>query len=327
LVCLRGNVISATDQSVSTRNYNRTWTAEKLVLNSTLASVQNSFNDTGFKSIQLLLITDQLCRDSVSKLVYIAPHPVFAINGVTKLCKNETLNLNATPALMYSYQWKFDQDNFSSGSNYSRLCSIDGNYNLLVIARNGFDCLDSQLRKIRVNPLPVPVITFDGQPSANGKGIDISVSDASGIPVLARNWNFSNGATGNNIKEVLVFTDSVTLFAKLTITDTNGCVGTAQSSKFFIIPNNYYLPNTFTPDGDRVNDEFKLNGYIQVKNFSMKVFNRWGEQVFESKDPNIGWDGSFMGEQVPNGSFVYMVEFEDVTGKKVEKKGYIMVMR
>jgi gliding motility-associated-like protein len=277
--------------------------------------------------MQLLLITDQLCRDSVSKLVYIAPHPVFAINGVTKLCKNETLNLNATPALMYSYQWKFDQDNFSSGSNYSRLCSSDGNYNLLVIARNGFDCLDSQLRKIRVNPLPVPVITFDGQPSANGKGIDISVSDASGIPVLARNWNFSNGATGNNIKEVLVFTDSVTLFAKLTITDTNGCVGTAQSSKFFIIPNNYYLPNTFTPDGDRVNDEFKLNGYIQVKNFSMKVFNRWGEMVYETHDLLGMWDGKFKGEACEQDVYIYTVNGEYFNNELFGFRGTVTLLR
>jgi gliding motility-associated-like protein len=124
-----------------------------------------------------------------------------------------------------------------------------------------------------------------------------------------------------------VFTDSVTLTAKLTITDTNGCTGTTIASKFFIIPNNYYFPNTFTPDGDKINDEFKINGFIQIRNFSMKVYNRWGEQVFESTNPDKGWDGTFMGEKVPNGNFIYIVEFEDMTGNKIEKKGYIMVMR
>ena len=163
--------------------------------------------------------------------------------------------------------------------------------------------------------------------SANGKGIDITVSDVTGIPVNARNWIFSNGSIGNNIKEVLVFTDSVTLIATLTIVDTNGCAGTTSAKRFFVIPNDYFLPNTITPDGNNINDEFKLNGFVQVKNFSMKVYNRWGQQVFESIDPDKGWNGTFMGELVPNGNYIYIMEFEDMNGVKYEKKGYIMVMR
>ncbi len=327
VVCLRGNSLKLTDKSLSTRTYTRTWMAEQSVLNSTALSVQHSFNDTGFKVVQLLIITDQLCRDSLSKQVYIAPHPVFTINGLTELCKDETLNLSASSSSTNTYQWKFDQDNSSNNPSFSRLCSSSGNYKLLVVAANQYNCLDSQIRTIVVNKLPVPVIDFEGLSSANGKGIDIKVTDVTGIPVTARNWLFSNGATGNNISEILVFTDSVTLTAKLTLTDTNGCVGTTIASKFFIIPNDYYFPNTFTPDGDKINDEFKINGFIQIKNFSMKVYNRWGEQVFESNNPDKGWDGTFMGDKVPNGSFIYMVEFEDMTGNKIEKKGYIMVMR
>ncbi|MFM6984344.1 MAG: PKD domain-containing protein, partial [Chitinophagaceae bacterium] len=327
VLCLRGNLVKMTDKSISSQAYTRTWLADMSVLNSTAFSVQHNFTDTGFKTIQLLLISNQLCRDSISKKVYIAPHPVYTINGLTTICKDETLSLNASPVSANSYQWKFDQDNFSTSSAFSRLCSSAGNFKLLVIATNTFNCIDSQWRDIVVNKLPVPVISFDGLPSSNGKGIDIKVSDVTGIPVNSRNWQFSNGSIGSNISEILVFTDSVTLTAKLTLTDTNGCTGTSALTKFFIIPNSYYLPNTFTPDGDKINDEFKLSGFIQIRNFSMRVYNRWGEQVFESNHPDKGWDGTFMGEKVPNGSFIYIVEFEDMTGTKIEKKGYIMVMR
>ena len=326
VICFRGNNITMSDQSISSRSYNRSWFSDASILSSSNAVYKHSFADTGFKTIQLLVVTDEACRDSSFKRVYIAPHPVFVVSGKKAVCKDDVLFLSASPATN-NYQWKFDQDNTSSGSTFSKLCSTAGNFNLNVNATNAFNCSDTQQVNVKVHALPVPIISFDGVSSSNGKGIDITVSDATGIPVNARNWIFSNGSTGNNIKETLVFTDSVTLTATLTIVDTNGCAGTTKSNRFFVIPNDYFLPNTITPDGNNINDEFKLNGFVQVKNFSMKVYNRWGQQVFESLDPDKGWNGTFMGELVPNGNYIYIMEFEDMSGKKYEKKGYIMVMR
>ncbi|MBL7837300.1 MAG: gliding motility-associated C-terminal domain-containing protein, partial [Bacteroidetes bacterium] len=93
------------------------------------------------------------------------------------------------------------------------------------------------------------------------------------------------------------------------------------------LPNQYFLPNSITPNGDQINDEFKLVGFVNFKSYSLKVYNRWGEMMFNSIDPKQGWNGTFMGEIVPMGSYIYIMEFEDWTGKKVELKGFVSILR
>lgn len=69
------------------------------------------------------------------------------------------------------------------------------------------------------------------------------------------------------------------------------------------------FPNAFTPDGDGTNDVFKPLVYCPVEEYRMQVFNRWGEQVFESFEVNVGWDGTFNGEQAPVDVYVYRVQY------------------
>jgi len=69
------------------------------------------------------------------------------------------------------------------------------------------------------------------------------------------------------------------------------------------------FPNAFTPDGDGTNDIFKPLVYCPVEEYRMQVFNRWGEQVFESFEVNVGWDGMFNGEQAPVDVYVYRVQY------------------
>jgi len=69
------------------------------------------------------------------------------------------------------------------------------------------------------------------------------------------------------------------------------------------------FPNAFTPDGDGTNDIFKPLVYCPVEEYRMQVFNRWGEQVFESFEVNVGWDGTFNGEQAPVDVYVYRVQY------------------
>ena len=77
----------------------------------------------------------------------------------------------------------------------------------------------------------------------------------------------------------------------------------------------FYVPNTFTPDGDGYNQVFKpifSTGYDPY-NFQMLIFNRWGEIVFETYDVNIGWDGSYgdKGLDVQDGTYIYKISFKN----------------
>lgn len=76
----------------------------------------------------------------------------------------------------------------------------------------------------------------------------------------------------------------------------------------------YYIPNTFTPDGDEFNQTFQpyFTAGFDPYDWNMKIFNRWGELVFESNDPNTGWDGTLNGRLVQDGTYVWTVEFKTI---------------
>ena len=87
-----------------------------------------------------------------------------------------------------------------------------------------------------------------------------------------------------------------------------------------------YVPNTFTPNGDGINDTFGIAGEA-IKDFTIQVYNRWGEMIFESANPNQRWDGTFKGVKVPQGAYVYRLTAQGATGKKENREGNLNVIR
>jgi len=93
-----------------------------------------------------------------------------------------------------------------------------------------------------------------------------------------------------------------------------------------------YIPNAFSPNGDGVNDLFQpfLTPDLQIDTYRFAVFDRWGNQVFETTDPNQGWDGTFRGRELPAGVYVYFVDidFTDEDGaEQLTESGEVAILR
>lgn len=100
----------------------------------------------------------------------------------------------------------------------------------------------------------------------------------------------------------------------------------ASNSLTMIKEPNVFYPNAFTPNGDDLNDSFHVKGqFIAV--FEMKVFNRWGELMFTSDDPAVGWDGSFRGNSMPEGTYVFVAKITDQAGRTFERTGSILLLK
>lgn len=87
-----------------------------------------------------------------------------------------------------------------------------------------------------------------------------------------------------------------------------------------------YLPNAFTPNGDGLNDRFEVKGRL-VASFRMVIYNRWGQVVFQSNDPKMGWDGRINGQEAPVGTYAYTLEAADGNGRKFSRKGTVTLLR
>ncbi|HEU0228503.1 MAG TPA: gliding motility-associated C-terminal domain-containing protein, partial [Arachidicoccus soli] len=90
-----------------------------------------------------------------------------------------------------------------------------------------------------------------------------------------------------------------------------------------------FAPNTFTPDGDKFNGTWSVSiTGINIYNFHLQIYNRWGELIFESFDPSGVWDGTYGGKIVPDGTYIWHIRTEDaINDNKYEFKGTVNVIR
>jgi gliding motility-associated-like protein len=93
-----------------------------------------------------------------------------------------------------------------------------------------------------------------------------------------------------------------------------------------VLPDGVFIPNSFTPNGDGLNDVLRVYGY-KIATLKLVVFNQWGEKLFETADQSRGWDGSYKGKQQPSGVYMYVCRMVLTDGTTLDKKGSINLIR
>ena len=175
---------------------------------------------------------------------------------------------------------------------------------------------------VTVNALPQVAIDPVAGALCNGKSVTLLASGASSYQ-----WSPSTGLSDPAIANPAAELQGDISYV-VTGTDANGCTATASIT---LQPNScslaYYIPNAFTPNGDGQNDVFRVKTSDVPRSFSMLVFNRLGEKVFESADIAGGWDGGFAGGQAQTGAYVYVIAITNSAGNIVKYKGTIALMR
>jgi gliding motility-associated-like protein len=186
----------------------------------------------------------------------------------------------------------------------------------------GCDFTVSDSIKIIVQPI---VKAFAGNDTIAVKDIPHQLYGKGGI-----NYEWSS-PSGARISNPIVQNPFATLNNDanfyLKVTDAIGCAG--YDSIFIKVYNGptYYVPNAFSPNGDGLNDIFRVIPVGISNTVYFRVFNRFGEVVFETNQWLKGWDGTFKGKPQPSGAYVWMVSGTDRNYKKVEMKGTVMVVR
>lgn len=164
---------------------------------------------------------------------------------------------------------------------------------------------------VDVRPYPKADFTFDPEnPTYTNSLVHFSNESSFGH---TWDWTFDTLGKSNQKNPYFQFPDDheATYSIKLVSTSQYGCADSivktvSISGEMFI-----YIPNSFSPNGDGTNDEFKpvINGLAEdVKGFEMFIFNRWGEQMFHTTDPGKGWDGAFKGTAVSQDVYVYKIK-------------------
>jgi gliding motility-associated-like protein len=213
----------------------------------------------------------------------------------------------------------YSGNGISSGSIFNPSSASVGT-NVLTYTFTGVNgCVSSANGTIVVNPTPV----LNLGPNLNileGDHLTLSPVQVSGTGL---NYLWSPPTYLSNINiQAPVCTPINDITYSLTITSSVGC--TTTDDVFIKVVKDFIVPNTFTPNGDGINDLWVIENLVLYPNSRIQVFNRYGQILYDSKQYLGDWDGTYKNKALPSGTYYYII---DLNGARVAKKGYVTIVR
>ncbi|HXH19032.1 MAG TPA: gliding motility-associated C-terminal domain-containing protein [Chitinophagales bacterium] len=141
-------------------------------------------------------------------------------------------------------------------------------------------------------------------------------------------WTPSQSLSCGNCESPIASPPQSTLYT-IRVTNESGCSSSDTVTVHVMDEADVFTPNVFTPNGDNMNDEFRAFGSLEAAEFfQVQIFNRWGELLFESFDKNFKWDGTYRGEKLNPGVYVYQIKTSLRNGKPMQvMTGSVTLMR
>jgi gliding motility-associated-like protein len=184
---------------------------------------------------------------------------------------------------------------------------------------------------------PTPTAAFSSSPTLLEFGMtEIQMLDQSVGQISSWNWTYTttNGSIQTSTLQKPIFTiptnTSGNQTFQLAVSNAQGCTSEITSILNIVEDAALYIPNTFSPDGNAFNNVFKVAGRnIDLNQFELTIYNRWGEIIFISQDPNIGWDGAIANKGLaPIGTYTYQVVYRFVNASESETlTGHLNLIR
>lgn len=252
-----------------------------------------------------LIVKDFIgCENTSNISVAVRDFSLPKLGNDTSICLGDSLVLN--PGIYTTYLWQ------NGTSNSDLVAKNIGTY--IVNVNDAFGCKASdtlqilKLHKVPTNYLPNDTIICAGQPLTyiiNGFA----------------SYNWSNGS----ISKTSTLRDIGKYY--LNVIDSNRCKGVDSISLINkgCIP--FQVPNAFTPNDDGKNETFKPLITQQLSNYLLRIYNRFGQIVFETTDNLKGWNGKLQGRKQPAGAYVYQIKFIDFYNKPQLLEGTVLLIR
>lgn len=272
------------------------------------------------------------CGDVATLDVVVNPLPVVSfMTAVNSGCEDLVVPFTNTGDDGAECYWDFGDGTSSTfcGSvthTYDNAGEYDVSYTITDV--NGCSSTSTFYDYIDVYPQPNAVFRFGPQP-ATTINTEINFTDMS-TGADAWTWTFDELGNSNDQDPSFFFPEIPgNYIVDLVVENSYGCVDSTSQTIVISEQLLIYVPNTITPDGDLYNEVFTpyFNG-IDIYDYTLTVFNRWGEIMFVSHDVTVGWNGTYGGELVPSGVYVWHINTQEVTSdKKLEYHGHVTVLK
>ncbi len=287
---------------------------------------------TPLDALNTYRVTVNLGKCQASDIINIktVPYPVADAGADTSICFNDTVILRGL-GVGSSYQWAPASLVGFPGSLVTPAYPRTPTAFVLSIFQT-LGCPKPGMDTVLINVVP-PLSVFAGNDTSIVIGQPLQLNASTNGSIY--NWVPATGMNNTTILNPLIVLsagsipgNSSQLRYVLEVTTPEGCVSSDDILvRLFTTVPSIFVPNAFTPNQDGKNDNIKpiLAGMKQLVFF--RIYNRYGQIIFETKEQGKGWDGRFKGELQSSNAFVYSCEAEDYTGKLVKREGTFVLVR
>jgi len=255
------------------------------------------------------------CTNTATVTVTVQPAIEASIAGDTVLCYGESTTLIASGGT--SYEWSGAGISNPTSSQQVISPTASGVYTVTVVSGA---CSDVALVNVTVHPLP-EVSAGDDTTIALGSSVQLHASGG-----VSYTWYPATGLSCTDCSDPVASPEGTTEYT-VTVTDGNGCSATDEVLvRVELNCGEVFVPDAFSPNGDGKNDEFKVFGNC-IKTINVKIYDRWGNKMFETSDVTESWKGDYKGKEVNAGTYVYVYSGTLVTGESIHGRGVVVLIK
>ncbi|MFM7006859.1 MAG: gliding motility-associated C-terminal domain-containing protein [Flavobacteriales bacterium] len=280
--------------------------------NAIQGAATNTFTPSQDSTLEVFNVLNGCSSDTIQATVTVLPLPISTFSAnILQGCVPLNVVFTADVANNTSYNWQTSNQLTANGAQANLEFDMNGSFAVTLNATlNG--CSSSTTIANMINVDNYPIASFEPSSQVFTEPNQTLSFWNNSLGATSYVWNFGDGGSSNleapsHLFEIENEGTTVVLYAYSNL----GCMDTVTYYIGFDPGLVYYIPNTFTPDGDQFNQTFLpiFTSGIDPYNYQMLIYNRWGEVIFESLHPEIGWDGTYgtLGNPVQNGTYTYLI--------------------
>lgn len=331
LQCLKGNKFDLEATEINaTKPLKYSWFINNVLQTKTTQNITETFSDSGNYTFRVGLVDSNNCGDTsinIPAKVIKNLQPDFTINGA---CENLSANILSTGVQNATkLSWFLDGKLASSNPAVSIKYNNPGKHNLQLISELNYSsttCIDSSVVKV-YSVWPKPIVDYS---------YTISKPDSfSAIYSFVNNTQFANqyqwienaklfsGETNPQRR----YLENADYEIKLIAQSDSGCTDSTLKTFKVRFTEYLFIPTAYIPSKEIISKTFKPAQISTTTEYKMVIFNRWGAKIFESNDPKVGWNGTYMGSQVMDGVYVYRIHGRFLSGKRFVESGNLTLFK
>jgi len=302
---------------------------------STVRNPNHLYQQPGLHPVRLIATDNNLCKDTMIREISYFPVPPLILIKPSKFtaCVPEAIkftNLSVPIDETYDIRWDFGDG--GTGDDISPIHNFEdvGVFSVKVEITSPIGCYTEETFPNLITIEASPEADFSYTPDVvNNINATASFTDLS-TGGSGWYWDFGGKGSSFNRNPTYTFLDTGMYEVKEIVFHPNGCTDTAIQILDIEPVVQFFLPNAFTPNYDGKNEIYKPGGlYLGVSKYNMSIYSRWGDQIFETQDPQEGWNGrrNNTGQEMPVGVYMCVLQYTDARARNKELREFVTLVR